>query len=479
MFKKLTSPLRGTPFGQLGGNVALYGLPPALAGMIGLLTVPFYTRVFDPVQYGTIALVSTVAGLLASLSVMGLDSAAARYFYDENPRVRASTLSTWLIFNLAVVSVVAMALILASVPIARAATGSADAAPLFVLAAVALPFGVLRLGGQNYLRFQNKAAAAVRFAVVGVLLGALLPITGVFALDLSLVGVFIGQLAAAVLLALIALAITRGQLRFSLFSRPLLKDLLKFGLPLVPAALAVWILSSVDRYMLAWIRGPGEVGVYSLAAAVTGVMAVVVVAFRMAWIPLVLSKLDTLEVESFVTSNFRWAFWAACVLAAGLALVAPPMIRLLAPPEYADSVLAIPYLALSSAVELAFLAYATGAQIAKTSTPAAKAVALGALANLVLNLAFIPLLGYVGAAIGTLISWLLAATVMYRSSQELHPFGFRRIDFFAPFTLATVAGTLAALTYARGAAWFIALPAILPLLVLPLIPRVFKRGTSG
>ena len=93
-----------------------------------------------------------------------------------------------------------------------------------------------------------------------------------------LVGNFIGTLCVYFVL----LGYRRYQLGLE-FDRKLFRAMNKFGMPLVPAALALWAMNFIDRLFIALYKGQGEVGVYSVAVRVSSAIVFLMIAFRTAW----------------------------------------------------------------------------------------------------------------------------------------------------------------------------------------------------
>ena len=54
----------------------------------------------------------------------------------------------------------------------------------------------------------------------------------------------------------------------------------RFGMPLVPSALALWAINFIDRLFVGRYKGKAEVGVYSLAVSASSVIMFVMIAFR-------------------------------------------------------------------------------------------------------------------------------------------------------------------------------------------------------
>ena len=64
-------------------DTSVYGLVSATRSLVGLLLVPVYTRVFLPGEYGQIDTLTTLVAFLTLAATLGMDTAAALYFYDN------------------------------------------------------------------------------------------------------------------------------------------------------------------------------------------------------------------------------------------------------------------------------------------------------------------------------------------------------------------------------------------------------------
>ncbi|MEX0791153.1 MAG: oligosaccharide flippase family protein, partial [Actinomycetota bacterium] len=113
---------------RLSRDIFVYGVGEVLVKAFGLITLPIYTRIFSPEQYGTLSIVLTVAGLVLAIVALGGDSAFSRYFLAARTLPERQTVtSTWIGF-LGAWSVLATLLLLPfSGDLARLATGGVSA----------------------------------------------------------------------------------------------------------------------------------------------------------------------------------------------------------------------------------------------------------------------------------------------------------------------------------------------------------------
>src|SRR4030042_5145246 len=81
---------------KLLSETLIYGLSGVSSGLLTILFVPIYTRIFSPEDYGVMGLVTTTMALLSILIVLSLDNSAHRWFWDtEDIHDRKTTLATW------------------------------------------------------------------------------------------------------------------------------------------------------------------------------------------------------------------------------------------------------------------------------------------------------------------------------------------------------------------------------------------------
>ena len=115
------------------------------------------------------------------------------------------------------------------------------------------------------------------------------------------------------------------------FDRGLLRAMNRFGLPLVPSALALWVINFVDRFFLAVFKGQSEVGVYSLAVRASSVIVFMMVAFRLAWPAFAYSIEDEALAKRTYAFVLTYLLLLCCWVSLVLGLLSPWIVRLLAP----------------------------------------------------------------------------------------------------------------------------------------------------
>ncbi len=202
------------------------------------------------------------------------------------------------------------------------------------------------------------------------------------------------------------------------FDPALLRRLLRFGLPTMPAEVSLYLLNFVDRIIIVRYRSAlAEAGLYSLAVKFAQAVNVLVRGFQLAWPPLAYSIRDDDEARRAYATVVT-LFVAGCAfVVTGMWLFSRWIVRALAAPKFFDSYEAIGLI--SAAVTLYALYMVMVVILGRTGRtefnfPAAIAALV---ANVVLNLILVPPLGIVGAGLALVASYLVVMALMY----VLHP----------------------------------------------------------
>ncbi len=220
---------------QIGKDTLFYGLGTVLQGFISFLLFPIYTRVLTQSDFGAQDLVLTAVTILSYFLILGLDSGTARHYYDgETPEEKSAVLSTWLLFELAASIPFTILLILFARPISAWFFNDPNLAPYFRLGVVALPVSMTVRVMTLTLRLTFQAKKFSLIVAFGAFTQALTAILLVVVLHMGVSGVFLAILASAVMQLLVGLRFTYANYRLA-FSGKLLKSMLAFGVPLVPA----------------------------------------------------------------------------------------------------------------------------------------------------------------------------------------------------------------------------------------------------
>jgi O-antigen/teichoic acid export membrane protein len=403
---------------RLATTGAAYTAASILSKLIAVALLPLYTRYLTPADYGA-AEVMFAAVVSASIVVrLGLIEAVLRFYYkdDEDPdAVIASTFAG--LFWFATIGA------LVALPFARPISEALLDEPAADLARISIG-GLWALTMFEFMltlfRLEERARAFFITTLINVLAAIGLTVALVVGAEEGARGLLVGSYAsgAATVVVLIAMQWRRLSLHFD---RELLRRLLRFGLPTMPAEASLYLLNFVDRIIIVRSAGLAAAGLYSLAVKFAQAVNVLVRGFQLAWPPLAYSIRDDDEARGAYATIVS-LFVAGCAfVVTGMWLFSRWFPRLLAAPEFFGSYKAIGLI--SVAVTLYALYLVMVVILGRTGrTEFNFPAAIGALlTNVVLNLLLVPPLGIVGAGLALVASYLVVLALMYGFTQRLFP----------------------------------------------------------
>src|SRR5207244_10642746 len=173
---------------------------------------------------------------------------------------------------------------------------------------------------------RSTAYVAATLANVGVTIAATVLLVVVF--DKGPLGVIVGNFTGTLIVYAALLAYSRRRLGLQ-FDRSLYRAMNRFGLPLVPSALALWLTNFSDRFFLVKLADPHEVGLYSIGVRIASAILLLLTAFRMAWPAFAYSIDDDREAQRTYSFVLTYVVFVTCWLALALGLLAPWIVQLI------------------------------------------------------------------------------------------------------------------------------------------------------
>jgi O-antigen/teichoic acid export membrane protein len=450
---------------RLGKQSAIYGLGGVVSRLIAVFLIPVYTVYLGRVGFGKIETIVALTTVLVIVLRLGITSAFFRFYFDsEDEAHRTLVVRTAFWFTMVMATVGLAVGCIAADPLARWLHLDD---PWLVRA------GFVGLWAQmNYAQLTalfRVEERPVQFAVASVA-NVLITIGSTIALVIGAhkgaIGAVIGNFLGTLTVYLALLGYRRYQLGFQ-FDRSLLRAMNRFGLPLVPSALALWAINLIDRFFITGYKGQAENGVYSLAVRISSVLIFAMTAFQLAWPAFAYSIKDDREARRTYSYVLTYLLFVSCWLSLALGVLAPWIVDLFDPKHhFTRSAEAVPLLCFATAAYSGYSVLAIGIGRMRQTQFNWVVSGFAALVNIVLNVILIPPYGMIGAAIATLAAYVALFVGMWLRSRRIYavPYQWRRL-----LTLAAAAVGLTILGRVVGSLPLaIALTLVYPLVLLPL-----------
>ncbi|MGH7726741.1 MAG: oligosaccharide flippase family protein [Candidatus Eiseniibacteriota bacterium] len=421
----------------------IYGLGQTIGRGLQMILVPVFTRVFTPAEYGVVDLMTLVSSIAAFLIVMGTDGALARFFYEaEDGEARRTMVTTSAAWRAGLALAVAAALWASAPLFSQVVLASPDYAKYVRLTALSLPFTVFVFFQNDVLRVTFQPVKYIVLNVVNTLLVGGLSILFVVGWQREVSGVLYARILGDALTALLGFILIRRSLVRRTDSG-VLRRMLAYGLPTIPAGIAFWAISYGDRWVLVRFADLASVGVYAVAAKIGTVMTLAVSAFHLAWGPFAYAQAREAEAGRLFARVLTLYTAVASTLALAVGLVAPEVLAVLVPAEYRPAAFPGGLLAFASVAYGGYMVTGLGAALAlRTDLMAWTSIAAGVV-TISLAIALVGPWGLVGVAAATLAGFTVSAVALYAASQRVYPIPFRGVRAFVLFGGAVLAYVLA------------------------------------
>ncbi|MEZ3503106.1 MAG: oligosaccharide flippase family protein [Lachnospiraceae bacterium] len=196
------------------------------------------------------------------------------------------------------------------------------------------------------------------------------------------------------------------------------KYALAYNLPLIPYFLSSYVLSSSDRLMIGYYWGEDKAGIYGIAYTMSAVANIVWSSINATLVPTIYKRCDEgrRHTLSDLIIPIIAGYSGVCIL---IMLLSPEIIRFLAPSSYGEGMYIIPVIVGGVFYMSIFSIFSNIIYYEKKPKFVMGAGVAAAVLNMVLNLIFIPVLGYFAAGYTTLAAYLLQVAWSYTAVRKV------------------------------------------------------------
>jgi O-antigen/teichoic acid export membrane protein len=425
---------------RLGKHSAIYGVGGLIQRIVAVLLLPLYTRYLSPADYGAIEALVALSAIIFALLRAGIQSSFFRFYFraeTDSERLTIVRTSFWFTMGAATITLIAGEIF--APQIAQLLYRSHEHVDLVRAAFVGL-WATMNYDQLTALfRVEERSVSYSIASLTNVLVTIGMTVLLVVVLGKGPLGVLVGNFSGTLAVYAVLLAYRRTQLGLE-FNGQVFRNMIEWGMPLVPSVIALNAIDFADRFLLVRIKGTHELGLYAIGMRISAGLLFVLAAFRTAWPAFAYSIREDNEarrtygfVLTYVTFFSAWA-------ALALGLAAPWLVRLLTTPEFYAGADVVPILSFAFVVFGAYVVVVTS--IGRVGRRGSNWIITGiaAIIGVLLNLALIPPFGMMGAAVSMLLSYFVIFLGMtWKAQRVFHVhYQWRR--------LGTAAGTAAGLT---------------------------------
>lgn len=388
----------------------VYGFASILGKIAAIFLIPIYTSVLTREEYGAMAMLISVKGIIDLISNMGIHAGVARDYYEDN--IDRKTLVSTGVWSILSISCTILILMLFSRSFWLNDVLELSAYNYsFILVLLSIPAGSFVSYFSILTRFKQKAIQYAIGNTIALCIRLSVSIYTIVVLRWGIMGFFLATLVDEFFCILYFGWICREYFGFK-FSWKYLRRILKYSVPILPAIAAGWVDSSLGQLLMGKYVSLNDLGVYSIAVSISSVFTLVGVALNNVWQPFLFEnyKRDNFQVD--VERLYLMFTFILCSVTCTLSLLSNEIVLILSNPNYLDATLYITILCVPMSFYLLFPIASSGISISRDTKHTSIAYIIGSGFNLLFLMSLLPILGVFTVPVGLLFSRILTYSYM-------------------------------------------------------------------
>ena len=396
-----------------------FSVGPLVGAALGFITVPLITYFISPDEYGRTSMFTLAQGILSMFMYLGLDQAFVREFNESKNQINKLMVNAITIPMICVIILDILVIVNAELVSFLMFDTETELFAVYCLALM-LPFMIVENFSLLKIRMEEKGLQYSAFTILLKVFVLALTVILFLTYEKSFRSVVYAMAFAEIINGSILyfIAIFPLKLRLKDLDKVLMKRMLAFGLPLIPASLLSWILTSMDKIMLRTLCDYTELGLYTAAFKIVSILGIVQTCFTLFWTPVAYKWYEAkVENKQFELVNKLVAV-IMTVMCMGL-LLFKDVVALVLGVDFRTAIYIFPFILLYPIMYTMSEATAVGIGFSrKTQYTIIVSTSSGVL-NIILNYLLIPYFGGVGAAIATGVSYMIFFWVRTLISRKL------------------------------------------------------------
>lgn len=276
-------------------NIGIYTISDVLNKLVPFLLLPVLTRYLTPSDYGIIAIFGVFISILGVFISIESHTAVGVSFFKQSKEQLKLYIGNVLLLVSITTSLVLIVVALFNVQITQLINLPLEWLIIGVFVTVLNFITTINLIlWQSEHKPINFGIYQIGQTILNLMLSLILIIGFLFGWE----GRLLAASFAAIVFGFMSLRFLFNRNYVNLkYDRKSFCQILNFGLPMVPHALAEWIRTGVDRFLLTLLISTTATGLYAVGFQVASVISVVVVAFNKAYTPFLYEKLKTINLK--------------------------------------------------------------------------------------------------------------------------------------------------------------------------------------
>lgn len=411
---------------DLAKNTAIVSIGKICTQLITFFLLPVYTAVLSNEEYGVVDLLNTLTSLLLPIVTLQIEQGIFRYLIDcrENNEKQIKLITTIIRFMI-IQSIACIVIFLCVSPFIH------NEYKYFLMANL-----LMGIFSSLLLQICRGLGDNATYAIGSFITGAFTVVLNVIFIVAFRWGAYgmLGATAISNFICAVYIFLKRKIYKYikpKQFDKTILKEIIKYSVPLIPNMISWWIVSASDRTIISAVIGIAQNGIYSAANKFSGVFTTLYSVFNLTWTESASININSEDRDEFFSKILDFVIRFFGCLCLGTIAVMPFAFNILINEKFAEAYYQIPILILGSVFNI-LVSFVGSIYVAKKLTKEiAKTSIISAVINIFVNIALIKSIGLYAASISTVIAYALMFIYRWIDVKKYVKFNVNKILMFA------------------------------------------------
>ena len=411
---------------DLAKNTAIVSIGKICTQLITFFLLPVYTAVLSNEEYGVVDLLNTLTSLLLPIVTLQIEQGIFRYLIDcrENNEKQIKLITTIIRFMI-IQSIACIVIFLCVSPFIH------NEYKYFLIANL-----LMGIFSSLLLQICRGLGDNATYAIGSFITGAFTVVLNVIFIVAFRWGAYgmLGATAISNFICAVYIFLKRKIYKYikpKQFDKTILKEIIKYSVPLIPNMISWWIVSASDRTIISAVIGIAQNGIYSAANKFSGVFTTLYSVFNLTWTESASININSEDRDEFFSKILDFVIRFFGCLCLGTIAVMPFAFNILINEKFAEAYYQIPILILGSVFNI-LVSFVGSIYVAKKLTKEiAKTSVISAVINIFVNIVLIKSIGLYAASISTVIAYALMFIYRWIDVKKYVKFNVNKILMFA------------------------------------------------
>ena len=404
-------------------NSAIYSIGNVSTKLIGIILVPLYTQHLSLKEYGILSILEVSSQLLVTIFSANLYTAFFRWYWEKEYSDRQKSIFFTTFLSLIFISGLMVAGIYGfSNRLSVLLFDNSDFNYLIRLMSIAAALQILMDLVSALMRVQEKPVLYTSVNVAKLTISLILTVYFISSLHMGIDGIYKAQIISYVVYFILVSRYLIKNIRVHLEIR-VLKEMIRFSLPLMISSVSGILLSIADRFCLKFLGELSYVGIYSLGFKIANTVKVFIISsVNLAISPVMYRVMDDPGNKRLYSKTMTYFAFGTMICVIGISVFGQEIIKFLAQNEaYWNAYKVIPIISFGLFFEMLKDTSLIGLNITKKTPVIARIIITSSIINIALNLLLIPYFSYIGSALASLVTQIIYFLLIYHSAQKYYP----------------------------------------------------------